>query len=105
MTARLLYGFRVSIYFSLALTAVATVLGILIGALQGYFGGRVDLATQRIIEIWNAVPELYLLIILASIMSPSIRTLLIGVPARFSAGWGFPTTCAQSSCATATSSS
>ena len=84
MTARLLYGFRVSIYFALALTVAATVLGILIGAVQGYFGGRVDLFTQRIIEIWSAVPELYLLIILASILSPSIP-LLIVVFALF--GW------------------
>ena len=84
MTARLLYGFRVSIYFALALTAAATVLGILIGALQGYFAGRVDLTMQRVIEIWNAVPELYLLIILASILSPSIP-LLIAVFALF--GW------------------
>ena len=84
MTARLLYGFRVSIYFSLTLTVVATIIGILIGALQGYFAGRVDLLMQRIIEIWNAVPELYLLIILASILSPSIP-LLIGVFALF--GW------------------
>ena len=84
MTARLLYGFRVSIYFALALTVAATVLGILIGAVQGYFAGRVDLFTQRIIEIWSAVPELYLLIILASILSPSIP-LLIVVFALF--GW------------------
>lgn len=84
ITARLLYGFRVSILFGLALTSVGTVLGILIGALQGYFGGRVDLATQRIIEIWSAVPELYLLIIIASIFAPSI-SLLIGVFALF--GW------------------
>ena len=84
MTARLLYGFRVSIYFALALTVAATVLGVLIGAVQGYFAGRVDLTMQRVIEIWNAVPELYLLIILASILSPSIP-LLIAVFALF--GW------------------
>jgi len=84
MTARLLYGFRVSIYFGLALTLVGTVLGILVGALQGYFGGRVDLAAQRIIEIWNAVPELYLLIIIASIFAPTLL-LLVGVFALF--GW------------------
>ena len=54
------------------------------GALQGYFGGRVDLATQRLIEIWNAIPELYLLIIIASIFSPSLL-LLLGVFALF--GW------------------
>jgi microcin C transport system permease protein len=84
MTARLLYGFRVSIYFGFALTIVGTVLGILVGALQGYYGGRVDLTVQRVIEIWNAVPELYLLIIIASIFAPTIG-LLIGVFALF--GW------------------
>ena len=84
IVARLLYGFRISIYFGLALTFVGTVLGIVIGALQGYFGGRVDLATQRVIEIWNAVPELYLLIIIASIFAPSLL-LLLGVFALF--GW------------------
>jgi microcin C transport system permease protein len=84
MTARLLYGFRVSIYFGLALTLVGTALGILVGALQGYFGGRVDLTAQRVIEIWNAVPELYLLIIVASIFSPTVP-LLVGVFALF--GW------------------
>ena len=84
ITARLLYGFRVSILFGLALTLVGTALGILIGALQGYFGGYVDLTAQRVIEIWSAVPELYLLIIVASIFSPSVL-LLIGVFALF--GW------------------
>ncbi|MEP7083424.1 MAG: ABC transporter permease [Betaproteobacteria bacterium] len=84
MVARLLYGFRISIYFGLALTTVATVLGIIIGAIQGYFGGRIDLATQRVIEIWNAVPELYILIIVASILDPSLLVLL-GVFALF--GW------------------
>jgi microcin C transport system permease protein len=75
--ARLVYGFRVSIYFALALTTIGTLLGILIGAVQGYFGGRVDLGTQRVIEIWNAIPELYLLIIVASIFAPSLLLLLI----------------------------
>jgi microcin C transport system permease protein len=84
MVARLLYGFRISVFFALALTLVATILGIIIGAVQGYFGGRVDLGTQRIIEIWNAIPELYLLIILAAIFQPSIL-LLVGVFALF--GW------------------
>jgi microcin C transport system permease protein len=84
VVGRLLYGFRVSILFGLALTAIGTLLGIGIGALQGYFGGRVDLFTQRLIEIWSAVPELYLLIIVASIFTPSLL-LLLGVLAIF--GW------------------
>ncbi len=84
ITARLLYGFRVSIFFGLALTSVAMILGVLIGALQGYFGGRVDLTTQRVIEIWNAIPELYLLIIIASIFAPSLL-LLVAIFALF--GW------------------
>ena len=84
MVARLLYGFRVSVYFGLALTFVGTLLGIIIGAVQGYFGGRIDLTTQRVIEVWNSVPELYLLIIIASILEPSIL-LLLGVFALF--GW------------------
>ncbi|MGL6109613.1 MAG: ABC transporter permease subunit, partial [Rubrivivax sp.] len=77
MVARLLYGFRVSIWFAFALTLLGTVIGIAAGALQGYFGGRVDLLLQRFIEIWGAVPELYLLIIFASIFEPSLLLLLV----------------------------
>jgi microcin C transport system permease protein len=77
MVARLLYGFRVSIWFGLALTLVGTVLGIVMGAIQGFFGGRIDLTVQRLMEIWGAVPELYLLIIFASIFQPSLLLLLI----------------------------
>ena len=77
MVARLLYGFRVSILFALALTAVGTAIGIAAGALQGYFGGRVDLGVQRLIEIWSSIPELYLLIIFASIFEPSLLLLLV----------------------------
>ncbi len=76
MLARLVYGFRVSMWFALALTLVGTVLGIVAGAVQGYFGGRIDLGLQRLIEIWGAVPELYLLIIFASIFEPSLLLLL-----------------------------
>ncbi len=77
MLARLIYGFRVSIWFALALTLTGTVLGVAAGALQGYFGGRIDLVSQRLIEIWGAVPELYLLIIFASIFEPSLLLLLV----------------------------
>jgi microcin C transport system permease protein len=77
MLARLLYGFRISIWFGLALTITGTLVGIAAGALQGYFGGRVDLLLQRFIEIWGAVPELYLLIIFASIFEPSLLLLLV----------------------------
>lgn len=75
--ARLIYGFRLSVLFAFALTVVATAIGILFGAVQGYFGGRVDLIFQRFIEIWGSMPELYLLIIFASIFQPSIILLLI----------------------------
>jgi len=77
MVARLLYGFRVSILFALALAAVGTAIGIAAGALQGYFGGKVDLGLQRLIEIWSSIPELYLLIIFASIFEPSLLLLLV----------------------------
>lgn len=75
--ARIIYGFRLSILFGLALTVTGTVVGILAGAIQGYFGGRIDLFFQRFIEVWGAMPELYLLIIFASIFKPSILLLLL----------------------------
>ncbi len=74
--ARLVYGFRLSVLFGLTLTFLGTVVGIFSGAIQGYFGGKVDLVFQRFIEIWGAMPELYLLIIFASIFKPSIFLLL-----------------------------
>jgi len=77
MVARLLYGFRVSILFALALAAIGTAIGIVAGAIQGYFGGRIDLTLQRLIEIWSSIPELYLLIIFASIFEPSLLLLLV----------------------------
>jgi microcin C transport system permease protein len=77
MVARLLYGFRVSIWFAIALTLTGTLIGIAAGAVQGFFAGRIDLTLQRLIEIWGAVPELYLLIIFASIFEPSLLLLLI----------------------------
>ena len=75
--ARLIYGFRLSILFGLALTIVGVTVGIITGALMGFFGGKFDLVTQRAIEIWSAMPELYLLIIFASIFTPSIWLLVI----------------------------
>lgn len=75
--ARLIYGFRLSVLFAFALTIVGTFLGVVLGALQGYFGGRFDLIFQRLIEIWSAMPELYLLIIFASIFQPSALLLLV----------------------------
>lgn len=75
--ARLLYGFRISVWFALALTAMGVVLGVVAGAIQGYFAGRIDLTLQRLIEIWAAIPELYLLIIFAAIFEPSLALLLV----------------------------
>jgi microcin C transport system permease protein len=73
----LIYGFRLSILFGLALTFVGVTVGIITGALMGFFGGKFDLITQRAIEIWSAMPELYLLIIFASIFTPSIWLLVV----------------------------
>jgi microcin C transport system permease protein len=77
IVARLLYGFRISILFGLALTLTGVVLGVLTGAVQGYFAGRTDLLFQRFMEIWGAMPELYLLIIFSSIFQPGLGLLLI----------------------------
>jgi len=75
--ARLIYGLRLSILFGLALTAVSTVIGVAAGAVQGYFGGKIDLAFQRVLEIWGGLPELLILIIIASIIKPGFWTLLL----------------------------
>jgi microcin C transport system permease protein len=75
--ARLIYGFRVSVLFGLALTAIGVVIGVLTGALQGYFGGKLDLIFQRFIEVWGSMPELYLLLIFASLFEPSVLILLV----------------------------
>jgi microcin C transport system permease protein len=77
LLAQLLYGFRVSVLFALALTLTGTLLGIVTGAIQGFFGGKTDLAFQRFIEIWGSMPELYLLIIFSAVFSPSLGLLLI----------------------------
>jgi microcin C transport system permease protein len=75
--ARLIYGFRISVLFGLALTLASSIIGIAAGAVQGYFGGWVDLIFQRIIEIWSGLPVLYLLIILAAVIEPTFWWLLL----------------------------
>ena len=77
MLARVIYGFRLSVLFGFTLTVVSSVVGIAAGAVQGYYGGLTDLLFQRFIEIWNGMPQLYLLIILASIITPSFWVLLV----------------------------
>jgi microcin C transport system permease protein len=74
--ARVLYGLRLSILFGLTLTLISSAIGIAVGALQGYYGGAIDLVGQRLIEIWSGLPLLYLLIILASFIVPGFWTLL-----------------------------
>ena len=77
LLAQLIYGFRVSVLFALALTVIGVVLGVITGAIQGFYGGKLDLGFQRFIEIWGAMPELYLLIIFSAVFSPSLALLLI----------------------------
>ncbi|XVJ70406.1 MAG: ABC transporter permease [Rhizobacter sp.] len=77
VAALLLYGFRISVTFALALTLAGTALGVVIGAVQGYFAGKVDLVTQRLIEVWGAMPELYLLIVFASMFEASFLLLFV----------------------------
>ena len=76
LLAQLIYGFRVSVLFALALTVTGVVLGVITGAIQGFFGGKTDLAFQRFIEIWGSMPELYLLIIFSAVFAPSVALLL-----------------------------
>lgn len=73
--ARILYGMRVSLLFGLALTLAGAVIGIIVGAIQGYYGGWVDLAGQRFMEVWGGMPQLFMIIILVSLFSPSITVL------------------------------
>ena len=74
--ARVIYGFRISVLFGFALTFISAVIGVSAGAVQGYFGGWIDLIFQRFIEIWSGLPTLYLLIILASVVEPNFWWLL-----------------------------
>jgi microcin C transport system permease protein len=83
VVARLLYGFRISVLFGLALTIISSVIGVAAGAVQGYFGGWTDLLFQRFIEIWTAIPSLYLLLIISSVLVPGFFVLL-GILLMFS---------------------
>ena len=74
--ARVIYGFRVSVLFGLILTIVSSAIGVLAGAVQGYFGGKVDLFFQRFLEIWSSIPSLFVLIIVSSVLIPGFWTLL-----------------------------
>lgn len=76
MLARVIYGLRLSILFALGLTLASSLLGICAGAVQGYYGGWIDLFGQRFIEVWSGLPMLYLLIILASLVQPGVGWLL-----------------------------
>ena len=76
VVARLIYGFRISVLFGLTLTIVSSIIGIAAGGVQGYFGGWIDLLFQRLIEIWTAIPSLYLLLILSSVLVPGFFVLL-----------------------------
>jgi microcin C transport system permease protein len=74
--ARLIYGFRISVLFGLILSSISSVIGVVAGAVQGYFGGKVDLLFQRFLEIWTSVPQLFLLMIISSVLTPSFFVLL-----------------------------
>lgn len=76
VVARVIYGFRVSVLFGLLLTIFSSIIGVAAGAVQGYFGGRTDLIFQRILEIWSAIPSLYVLLIISSVLVPGFWTLL-----------------------------
>ncbi len=76
VAARLIYGFRISVLFGLTLAIISSIIGIAAGAIQGFFGGWTDLIMQRVIEIWTSVPQLYLLLIISSVLVPNFWVLL-----------------------------
>lgn len=82
--ARLLYGFRISVLFGLALTILTSIVGIAAGAIQGFYGGKIDLFGQRLLEVWSSVPTLFVLIIISSFVPPSFW-ILLGIMLLF--GW------------------
>jgi microcin C transport system permease protein len=75
--ARLIYGFRISVLFGLLLTIFSSIIGVTAGAIQGYFGGKVDIVFQRLLEIWSSIPSLFVLIILSAVLTPGFWTLLL----------------------------
>ena len=77
LLALLIYGFRLNVLFGLALTGIGVAIGVATGAVQGFFGGKTDLAMQRLIEIWGSMPELYLLIIFSAVFAPSVALLIV----------------------------
>ena len=79
VVAGILYGFRVSVLFGFAVTIISAIIGVAAGAVQGFYGGRIDLVFQRIIEVWGSMPSLFVLIIMMSIITPNIWWLLIFV--------------------------
>jgi microcin C transport system permease protein len=83
VVARVLYGFRISVLFGLIVASVSSIIGIFAGAMQGYFGGTLDLLMQRVIEIWTSVPSLYVLITIAAVLEPSFF-ILLGIVLLFS---------------------
>ena len=83
VVARLIYGFRISVLFGLALTIISSIIGIAAGGVQGYFGGWTDLGFQRFIEVWTAIPSLYLLLIISSVLPPGFF-ILLGILLLFS---------------------
>src|SRR5436190_16374814 len=83
VVARLIYGFRISVLFGLTLTILSSIIGIAAGGVQGYFGGWIDLLFQRFIEIWTAIPSLYLLLIISAVLPPGFF-ILLGILLLFS---------------------
>jgi microcin C transport system permease protein len=83
VVARLIYGFRISVLFGLTLTLFSSIIGVAAGGVQGYFGGWTDLIFQRVIEIWNSIPELYLLLIISAVLPPGFF-ILLGILLLFS---------------------
>ncbi|MDR2486151.1 MAG: ABC transporter permease [Treponema sp.] len=83
VAARVMYGFRISVLFGLTLTLFSSIIGITLGAVQGYYGGRLDLIFQRFIEVWSGMPTLFMLIVLSSVVEPNFWWLL-GITLLFS---------------------